>query len=261
MDTREIFVAAARKCLSAGRKSVSVPQSLDIAAQLSAVDFALKPSLLYDTNSASVEQVHQYLRLCQSSQLVSESLVTLDLNGSSLIVNPLVVCSILERVLQNGGPAVIDVSHSLEKPTIADPVTGRLKSIAQDLLFLLGGFDAADDKGVYVAERSDEWNLSAVFGLLLGYPITYWFNQTESFDNCLSMTPLMVTTAHATWQAGSTRDKCCLYSFSIPAVLQNETQSYLEDWKLGLQERFQQQNVLKDLDVCQSAVTLPSVCL
>ncbi|XP_054641369.1 UPF0739 protein C1orf74 homolog isoform X2 [Dunckerocampus dactyliophorus] len=228
MDTREIFVAAARKCLSAGRKSVSVPQSLDIAAQLSAVDFALKPSLLYDTNSASVEQVHQYLRLCQSSQLVSESLVTLDLN---------------------------------EKPTIADPVTGRLKSIAQDLLFLLGGFDAADDKGVYVAERSDEWNLSAVFGLLLGYPITYWFNQTESFDNCLSMTPLMVTTAHATWQAGSTRDKCCLYSFSIPAVLQNETQSYLEDWKLGLQERFQQQNVLKDLDVCQSAVTLPSVCL
>nr|XP_057944126.1 UPF0739 protein C1orf74 homolog [Doryrhamphus excisus] len=261
MDTLEIFIAAARKCLSAGRKSLSVPQSLDMAAQLSAVDLSLKPSLLYDTNSASAEQVHQYLRLCQSSQLVSESLVTLDLNGSSLIVNPPVVCSILERVLQNGGPAVIDVCHSLEKPAIADAVKGGLKSIAQDLLFLLRGCDAADDKGVYVAQRSDEWNLSAVFGLLLGYPVTYWFDQTESFENCLSMTPLLVTTAHATWQADAASHKCCLYSFSIPVHLQTETHSYLEDWKRGLQERFQQQNVFQDLAVRQSSVTLPSVCL
>ncbi|XP_061639443.1 UPF0739 protein C1orf74 homolog [Phyllopteryx taeniolatus] len=263
MHTLELFVAAARKCLSTGRKSLSVPQCLDVAAHLSVVDLALKPALLYDTNSASAEQVHRYLRLCQSSQLVSKCLVTLDLNGNSLILNPVAVRSNLERMLHNGGPVVIDVCHSLVKPTIIEPVRAGLKSIAQDLLFLLRGFDAGKevDRGIYVAESSDQWNLSTVFGLLLGYPATYWFDQNESFENCLAMTPLMVTTASATWRADSTSCKCCLYSFSIPAVLQNETLSHLEGWKLGLQERFQQQNILKELTVCQSAVTLPSVCL
>ncbi|XP_061788606.1 UPF0739 protein C1orf74 homolog [Nerophis lumbriciformis] len=260
MQTQAVFVAAARKCLSTKRKCLSLSQSLDVAAQLSAVDQAVKPALLYDANGASAEQVHQYLRLCQSSQLVSESLVILDLNGNSLIVNPRVVRYNLAQVLQNGGPVVIDVCLSLEKPTIVDPVVGGLKSIAQDLLDLLRGLDTAN-KVPYVAERSDEWNLSAVFGLLLGYPVTYWFDQTKSFENCLSMTPLMVTTVHATWRVDATSHKCCLYSFSIPTVVQNEIQSNLEDWKLGLQERFQQQNVLKDLTVCQSVVTLPSVCL
>ncbi|XP_077429359.1 UPF0739 protein C1orf74 homolog [Vanacampus margaritifer] len=263
MHTWEVFVAASRKCLSTGRKSLSVPQSMDVAAQLSAVDLALKPALLYDANGASAEQVHRYLRWCQSSQLVSDSLVTLDLNGNSFIVNPGATRANLEKVLHNSGPVVIDVCHSLAKPAIIEPVRAGLKSIAQQLLFLLSGLDAAKDvdKGVYVAEGSDEWNLSAVFGLLLGYPAIYWFDQTESFENCLAMTPLTVTTASATWPAGDIDHKCCLYSFSIPAVLQNDTLPNLEEWKLGLQERFRQQNIHKELTVCQSAVTLPSVCL
>ncbi|KAM9800200.1 UPF0739 protein C1orf74 homolog [Syngnathus typhle] len=263
MHTRELFLAAARKYLSTRRKSFSIPQSLDVAAQLLAVDLALKPALLYDANSASGEQVHHYLRSCQSSQLVSDSLITLDLNGNSLIVNPVATRSNLEKVLRNGGPAVIDVSHSLEKPAIIESVRAGLKNIAQDLLFCLRGFDAGKDvdKSISVAHGSDEWNLSAVFGLLLGYPAIYWFEQSESFENCLSMTPLTVTKATATWAADATSHKSCLYSFSIPAILQNESLSSLEEWKLGLQERFQEQNILKELNVCQSAVTLPSVCL
>ncbi|XP_061689327.1 UPF0739 protein C1orf74 homolog [Syngnathoides biaculeatus] len=264
MSTPELFVAAARQCLSIRRKSLSVPQCLDVAAQLSAVDLALKPTLLYDANSAGADQVHRYLRLCQSSQLVSECLVTLDLNGNSLVLNPVEVRSNLERMVHGGGPVVIDVCRSLDEPAVTEPFRAGLKTIAQDLIFLLEGFDAGKevDQGIYVAERSDDWNLSAVFGLLLGYPATYWFDQTDSFENCLAMTPLTVTTASATWQADdATVRKCCLYSFSIPAVLQKETQSHLEDWKLTLEERFQQQNTLKELTVCQSAVTLPSVCL
>ncbi|XP_057701844.1 UPF0739 protein C1orf74 homolog [Corythoichthys intestinalis] len=263
MNTQELVVAAARQCLSTGRKSLSVPQSLNVAAQLLAVDLALKPALLYDANSASAEQVHRFLRSCQSSRLVSGSLVTLDLNGNSLIVNLVAVRSNLERMLDNGGPVVIDVCSSLEKPAIMEPVRAGLKSIAGALLSLLKRFDTTKDadQGVYVAEGSDVWNLSTVFGLLLGYPATYWFDQTESFENCLAMTPLMVTNASATWPADTNSHKCCLYSFSIPALLHNETFSNVEKWKFGLQERFQQQNVLKELTICQTAVTLPSLCL
>ncbi|XP_070758834.1 UPF0739 protein C1orf74 homolog [Enoplosus armatus] len=263
MSTQELFVAAARKCLSAGRKCLSVSQSLDLAAQVSAVDLGLKPALLYDSNGASADQVQQYLSSLQSSRLVSKSLLTLDLNGNTLIVNPVTVRSNVEQLFQDSNVAVVDVCHSLERPAITDPRRGELKGTTHDLLLLLRGLEQLKEaeKPHYVGEESEEWNLCTVFGLLLGYPVTYWFNQTESFENCLSMTPLMVTTASATWQADTSAHRCCLYSFSVPSVLLEETQSNLENWRLCLQGRFQQQNVLKDLTVCQSTVTLRSVCL
>lgn len=259
MSTQELFVAAARKYLTAGRKSLSVPQSLDLAAQISAVDLGLKPALLYDGNSAGADQVQQYLSSLQSSQLVSKSLLTLDLNENTLIVNPLAVRSHVEQLFHDNNVAVIDVCHSLEKPAVTDPLRGELKSTTHDLLLLLRELEA--DVAHCVGEKSEQWNLCTVFGLLLGYPVTYWFDQTKSFENCLSMTPLVVTTASAIWQADAAGHRCRLYSFSVPADLVKEVQSNLENWRLCLQERFQQQNVLKDLTVCQSTVTLPSVCL
>lgn len=262
MSAQELFVAAARECLSAGRKSLSVPQSLDLAAQVSAVDLGLKPALLYDSNGAGADQVQRYLSSLQSSQLVSKSLLTLDLNGNALIVNPVTVRTNVEQLFHDGGVSVIDVRHSLEKPAVADPLTEELKSMTRDLLLLLRGFELKEaEKPHYVGEKSEDWNLCTVFGLLLGYPVTYWFDQTKSFENCLSMTPLMVTTASATWLPDSAGHTCRLYSFSVPAALLQDTQPNLENWRLRLQERFQQQNVLKDLTVCQSTVTLPSVCL
>ncbi|XP_029286950.1 UPF0739 protein C1orf74 homolog [Cottoperca gobio] len=263
MSTQELFVAAARKCLSAGRKSLSVPQSLDLAAQVSAVDLGLKPALLYDSNGAGADQVQQYLSSLQSSQLVSKSLLTLDLNGNTLIVNPLTARSKVEQLFHDNNVDVIDVCHTLQKPTIADPLRGELKSMTHGLLLLLRGFEHLKEaeKPHYVGGKSEEWNLCTVFGILLGFPVTYWFDQTKSFENCLPLTPLMVTTASATWQADTAGHRCCLYSFSVPAALLQTVQSNLENWRLCLQDRFQQQNVLKDLTVCQSTVTLPSVCL
>lgn len=263
MSAPELFVAAARKCLSVGRKSLSVPQSLDLAAQVSAVDLGLKPALLYDSNGACAEQVQQYLSNLQSLQLVSKSLITLDLSGNSLIVNPVTVTANLQQVLCSSSVAVIDVCHSLEKPAVSNPLREELKNMIQDFLLLLGEFQQLeeDEKALYVGEKSEEWNLCTVFGLLLGYPVTYWFDHEKSFENCLSMTPLTVTTASATWQSDTAGHRCCLYSFSIPAALHEDTQSNLEYWKLCLQERFQQQQTLQDLTISQSTVTLPSVCL
>ncbi|XP_037535260.1 UPF0739 protein C1orf74 homolog [Nematolebias whitei] len=257
MSVQELFVAAARKCLSVGRKSLSVSQSLDLAAQVSAVSLGLKPALLYDSNGASVAQVQQYLSSLQSLQLASESLLILDLNGNSLIVNAGAVRSNMEQV------AVVDVCHSLDKPAISEAQRRGLGSVMEGLLQLLEGFQQLHEPGkpLCIQEKCEEWNLCTVFGVLLGFPVTYWFDQAESFENCLSMTPLMVVTASATWQAGGTGHRCRLYSFSVPAALQEETQSELENWRLRLLERFEQQNVLKDLSISRSTVTLPSVTL
>ena len=263
MSIQELFVTAARKCLCVGRKSLSIPQSLDLATQVLAIDSGLKPALLYDSNGAQSEQVQQYLSSLQSSQLVSKSLLTIDLNGSTLIVNPVTIRSDLEQVLCGSSVAVINVCHSLETPTVTDLLREELESMIQALLLLLKGYEQLKEaeKPLYVGEKCEDWNLCTVFGLLLGYPVTYWFDQTKSFENCLSMTPLLLTTVSATWQADTAGHRCCLYSFSVPAPLLKKTQSNLENWRLRLQERFQKQNVLRDLTVCQTTVTLPSVCL
>lgn len=268
MSPQETFVAAARKCLRVGRKSLSVPQSLNLAGMVLAVDLGLKPALLYDSNGAGSEQVQQYASALQCSQLVSKSILTLDFSGNTLVVNPLSVRRNLEQVLcgsssNSSSVRVIDVRHSLEKPVISDGFTPELQSVTRELLLVLRACEQLTqaEKPLCVEEKCRGWNLCTVFGLLLGYPVTYWFDQTSSFENCLSMTPLMVTTATATWQTGSDDHRCCLFSFSVPAVLLTQTRSDLDSWRLHLQERFQRQSVFKDLVICQNTVTLPSVCL
>ncbi|KAM4740557.1 UPF0739 protein C1orf74 homolog [Anableps anableps] len=263
MSVQDLFVSAARSSLRSARKCLSVTRSLDLAAQVLTVDLGLKPALLYDSNAACAEQLQQYLSSLRSLQLISESLLTLDLNGNSLIVNADTLRFNLEKMLHDAGPAIINVSVSLEKPTIADAQRGQLKGVMADLLVLLEEFQRHDeaDKPLYVGEKSEDWNLCTMFGLLLGYPVTYWFDQARSFENCLSMTPLVVVAASASWQTDGITHRFCLYSFSVPAALQEETQSELENWRFRLQERFEQQSIMKDLSISQSTVTLPSVCL
>ncbi|MEQ2171403.1 hypothetical protein GOODEAATRI_010347 [Goodea atripinnis] len=255
--------AFSRNSLRSGRKCLSAAQSLDLAAQVSAVDLGLKPALLYDSNAACAQQLQQYLSSLRSLQLISESLLTLDLNGNSLIINTHTLRLNLEQMICDGGPAVVDVSPSLEKPTIFDAQTRQLKGVMGDLLLLLEEFQRLNevDKPLYVEEKCEDWNLCTMFGLILGYPVTYWFDQAKSFENCLSMTPLAVVTASAAWQADGIAHRFCLYSFSVPAALQEETRFELENWRFRLQERFEQQGIIKDLSISQSTVTLPSICL
>ncbi|XP_056129608.1 UPF0739 protein C1orf74 homolog [Lampris incognitus] len=263
MSSQELFFASARKCLSVGKKSLSLPLSLDLAAQVLAIDLGLKPALLYDSNGASATQVQQYLNSLQSAQLVSESLHTLVISGNALIINRAIVMTNLEQMLLGSNVGVINVCHTLEKPIIADLLNKDLRSMTQDLLVILREHVELQEteKPLYIGDKSEPWNLCTLFGILLGYPVTYWFDQNKSFENCLAMTPLMVTKAWATWQADAEGHRCCLYSFSIPASLHKDTQSTVAYWDNRLKERFHRQTVLSNLTVCQSVVTLPSVCL
>lgn len=261
MSAAERCVAAARRCLRVGRKSLSTSQSLDLAAQVTAVDLGLKPALLYDGNGAGVEQVQRYLSDLQSVGLLSGSLLTVELAGNSVVINVSAVSSHLERALTDCSVAGVDVGSSLERPFMADPQT-QLKSTLQHLQRLVGDLRLQQPQQPFrVGSRSAGWNLCTVFGLLLGYPVVYCFDQTESFENCLSMTPLTLTTASVRWRADGAGHTCCLYSFSVPAALQKETWPVMENWKLQLQEKVEQQSIFNDLTIALSTVTLPAVCL
>lgn len=260
MATKEKIVAAAKKYLST-RKSLSYSKILDLFAHVQAVDLGLKPSLLYDSNGTSSEQVQQFLRCLQSSQLVSKSLFTLDLNGNTLIVNQEIALCHLNEILNCGNVCLVDVSHSLKRPELHDLSRVEFVNMVQKLQCLIKGFEQHDCEPLYAGEQCEDWNLCTVFGLLLDYPVTYWFDQTKSYENCLSMITLMVTTAMATWEKDGVCHSTSLYSFSVPADLFHKTQSVLKIWSDGLQERFKKQHVFTNLTMSQTSVTLASVCL
>uniref|UniRef100_A0A8C6SDV9 Zgc:112163 n=1 Tax=Neogobius melanostomus TaxID=47308 RepID=A0A8C6SDV9_9GOBI len=206
MTSREIIVAAAKKYLSTRKKSLSLTKILDLFAQVLAVGLGLKPALLYDANNASTEQVQLYLSSLQSSQLVSKSLFTLDLNGNTLIVNQGIALSHLNEILSSGNMGVVDVSHLLEMPVLHDLSRVQFVNMVQKLKLTIERFQQHGDcKPLYAGEQCEDWNLCMIFGLLLGYPVTYWFDQNKSYENCLSMTTLMVTKAAATWEMDAAR--------------------------------------------------------
>lgn len=268
MASSDVFVAAARKCLRVGKKRFSATVSLNLATQVLAVDLGLKPALLYDSNTASAEQVQQYLNSLQAAQLVSKSLQTLVISENSLIVNPSLTIANLEALLLRRTVTVVDVCHSLDQPAITELQWGAIRDMIQALLAHIrqfGQHSAMRNVPHRIEKRHCEtWNLCTLFGILLGYPSTYWFDQSRSFENCLAMSPLVVTKAVASWQGGDSGvegHRCCLYSFSTPEMLQADTQSVMASWTTQLQERFQQQKVLSGLSVTRSTVTLPSVAL
>ncbi|CAL8254380.1 UPF0739 protein C1orf74 homolog [Gadus morhua] len=263
MSNERPFSVAACKWLSVGKKSICGSLSIELGVQVLAVDLGLKPALLYDINCATADQVQQYLCTLQSNSLVSKSLITVDINGNVLIVNPDMMMEHLKQLLISSYVSVIDVSHTLEKPHITEPLSGDLRSMLQELMSVLQTHVQSPNKDqpLLVGDEAGKWNLCTLFGILLGFPCTYWFDQGKSFENCLAMTPLMVFKASVSWQTETAGHACCLYSFSTPVLLHNETQASLDHWSRGLTERFQQQSLLSNLSITQSRVTLRSVCL
>lgn len=262
MATQAVIVTAAKNYLSINKKSFSLEKILDLFTQILAVDLGLKPAFLYDINCSSSEQVHLFLSSLQSSHLVSKSLFTLDLNDNTLIVNQENALFHLNEILSGDSLGIVDVSYLLKEPVLSDPSQEDFVNMVQKLQLIIKRFDQnANSKPLYVGELCENWNLCMIFGLLLGYPVTYWFDQNISYETCLSMTTLMVTTAAATWEMEASSHTSCLYSFSVPADLCSKTQPFLKNWNNRLKERFKKQQLFRNLDISQTSVSLASVCL
>ncbi|MGH0128654.1 UNVERIFIED_CONTAM: hypothetical protein FKN15_035732 [Acipenser sinensis] len=201
--SRERLIAASRQYLRTGKKGLPAAASLNLAAQVLAVDAGLKPALLYDCNTAGAEQVRPYLQTLLDTGFLNQPPYVLDIDGSVLIINTQRTIRRLENIPLKKQVTIMDVSRCRGQPAVADAgvrraVEGRV-TVFVDYLKNLNW----DDKlGVAPSARLAEeltsrWNLCTLFGLLLGYPAAYWFDNERSFENCLSMTPLRVTSVSA----------------------------------------------------------------
>ncbi|XP_062853976.1 UPF0739 protein C1orf74 homolog [Trichomycterus rosablanca] len=258
-----LFTSAALKFLCCGRKKKQIPLSscLDLAVQIMAVDLGLKPALLYDINSACAEQIQQYVSSLQEAGLLTEALQIFSIRGSTLIVNSSLMKAHLDEVLEKKSLLTADVCLWREQPSLIN-MDSKTEHMVKAMLEVFRNNNAQDSVVRVVKEEVyDQWNLCTLFGILLGYPVVYWFDQEKSFENCLSMIPLVVNKVLVSWSIHSEKHCSCLYSYSVPEVLWSEVYTYINQWQECLTDRLSNRTVLTELRFVKETVILPSVAM
>lgn len=255
------LVAAAQQTLGMG-KGKGPPRALclHLAGELLAVARGLKPAVLYDYNCAGALALQSYLEKLQRLHLLNPGLHILEIGEDCLIVSPKHACQHLEQVLL-GTVALVDVSSSQPHPSLGSPSQLQdLKVLVAELNMHLQELQSDLTLGVSPSRfHSSDWNLCTVFGLLLGYPVSYTFHLNQRNDNCLSLTPLRVFTVHISWLPG--QRPVLLYSFSVPESLFPALSHVLNAWEKELKTRFRTQDDFADLRINYEIVTLPAVAL
>lgn len=257
----QLLVAAAQQTLGMGKRW-SPPRSicLHLAGEVLAVARGLKPALLYDHNCAGVSELQRYLKELQELGFLTLRLHILEIGENNLIVSPGHVCQHLEQVLL-GAVAFIDVSSSQPHPSICSlDQLQDLKVFMVEMIAHLQGLQRDLSLAVSHSKlHSSDWNLCTVFGLLLGYPVSYTFQLNQGDDNCLALTPLRVFTARISWLLG--QPPVLLYSFSVPESLFPALRDIVDNWKKDLRTWFRSQNDFTDLSISSEIITLPAVAL
>lgn len=257
----QLLVAAARQTLGVGkRKGPTRAACLRLAGEVLAVARGLKPAVLYDCNSAGGSALQSYLEELQELGVLTSGLHVLEIGENNLVVSLEHACRHLEQVLV-GTTALVDVSRTRPRPSVCslEQLQG-LKSLVTEIVTHLQGLRRQVSLGVSRSKLcSSDWNLCTVFGILLGYPVSYTFHPKHEDGNCLAMTPLRVFTVQISWLPG--QPPVLLYSFSVPESLFPALKDSLSTWEKELRTRFRTQNDFGDLSVSSEIVTLPAVAL
>lgn len=259
----DIFISSAQKFLCCGKKKRQIPLSscLDLAVQIIAVDLGLKPAVLYDLNGACAEQIQRYVSSLQEAGVLNTTLRIFSISGSCLVVNLNLMKEHLNEALKEKSLLTVDVCPWKEQPSLI-VMDGSTKHMVKEMLdFIIDKEDQCLSVSVVGEELYDRWNLCTLYGILLGYPASYWFDQAQSFENCLSMTPLVVNKVWVCWPVCGTKHRSCLYSFSVPEVLWEEVDTYIKIWMELFRNRFCNQTILTELSISKETVILPSVAL
>ena len=190
----------------------------------------VKPCLLWDLGGNNTPTS----LLSLQAVLGPQRLVVLSLAGDLLLAYRSTLQSHLSHLLEQP-PVLVDCSAGLAGPVVAEAgVTASLvtwlASIqrqlissqrdtveieTQQVIFSLFGFLTPADW--------QDWNLTTVFGAVLGYPAVYYTSPEAGEDNCLTDLPLAV------YRLGDFSPAPT--SFSVPLVLESQLGAWLEAWR------------------------------
>ena len=220
------------------------------------VDHGVKPALLFDVASVSSVQLYSCIRNATAAGLVQSHLSVLEID-----MDVFVVC--LDRLkshLCGKAPVkLVNVSGGLEHPAVLERTETEhiFHTIAMKIQDL-----PSQHEGVLMVDFPEDVNRTTVFGILLGYPVVYWYPPRDTLDNCLSMVPLTVWKVTASF-ALTNGDTCAgeIYSFSAPRCVADDVDCVVKEFIACTRAWFDRQTLFEDFRMDTDVVILPAVAM
>jgi len=199
----------------------------------------LRSTFLWDLGQITKDQ------LLKLSSLIDD-LIILDIAGDLIICSRHGLIKHLRNIILNT-PVVIDVSGSLSDPALLTSTEAEIQ--IQALGNILHSVEI-DQQAVQTIDANSTCNLCTLFGLMLGFPVVYYFD-VEMDTNCLSNQNLIV------YKVGVNN----LYpiSFSIPRILEPECKNVLDSWLQDMRVKISCIN--SSINISHVHVNLPAVSL
>lgn len=225
MDPKEIEPSLQRLKISKRWK--------ELALNLSFICRGIKPGLLWDLGKIDISRLLEI-------RIILQDIFVLDIAGDFFLSSRKCFNKHYQN-LESNFPTVIDISKNLPEPQLATADINQ--KVRKDFRCLFSQINESDEDVIDI-NMGNDINLTTMFGLLLGYPVVYYYD-TKLEGNCLSNRDLTV------YKIGS--NNLWPISFSVPTNLL--TQINIPKWLDNLRTSF------SDLDIKSESVNLPFVAM
>jgi len=230
------------------------------------VCLGIKPSLLVDVVSVDKNLpyleslITEYNFKANFSSSEKQELKILKIKDDLLIANlPVLFRTIKKRRLY------IDASSKYQTPTLITESSqsschNRIKLMTDHIEDQLKTFlDEKSEKIIFEVQLNDNWNITTMFGILIDYPIVYWY-EDENAETCLTANELLNIKLQTDITVKTWTVKREVYSFTVPVCLiTEEVDSFVETWITSCQDHAKLNDLLLICD--KNKVTLSTVIL
>ena len=218
------------------------------------VDSGIKISYLVDCCVLETRSAQAFLKDILERGLIKQSLIIIEIEHCVFISSKDSLMTALDNLLKS--PCIlVDVSQEQKSPQLFSDFQCRdiLHSVLQELSpQLMEG----TSENINTVHLGDNINRSTVYGLLLGYPVVYWYSDILRAEHCLQMVPLNVVTVTASKEQSSH----IIYSFSYPNSFEEIIRPAVDSWFEKIKTFVSEENIGR-VDCAISTVLLPNIVL
>lgn len=188
-----------------------------LSVQLYFVNSDIKPGFIWDMGPAiSINDLITLIIKLKKCNILNKYISPLCIDRDYCIIN---IFSLSK--MTNNYFMFTDVTETLVMPKIIINRNSILKTFINMHLEQI-----ADSLNIYHMNRLENICIPTVMGILAGYPIVYWYNNSISSNNCLSLQPLTVYRV----MLKILNEDYEIFSFSVPSALKNKLENHILSW-------------------------------
>ncbi|XP_074647682.1 UPF0739 protein C1orf74 homolog [Tubulanus polymorphus] len=243
----------------------------EIVRNVLAIDARLKPAYLFDELFITVETMFEFLQnLRRRSLLLVPDPAIVRIDDTIFLTT---VADLKTRFFDverdaNSTCRIVDISDTLESPVVLDYDDGGngkriLDTFRREIRTAFETCREADGISILTVPSTAESNRSTMFGMLLGYPVVYWYRGSDPYDckTCLDCVPLSVYKVDVEFELFSNLKlpTDSIYSFSIPQACSEAAKGLIDVWYKHLQVKAD--DIGANMKLTVDSVTLDSFAL